>query len=167
MAEAGSVLCCSDPICAKVLQSSDRAVLETSNSVYCFHCQAEGCCHENMLLHFKIKTRTRRWCDCWCQVGAAYRFVMISQLNLCSQVISAVQHGPEGQLACAARPKTVPTQISCWKDYELLNVQVFWFSPLLFTHVLGRTLKTQDLLEASVHHGESLGWLTQTWMSNF
>lgn len=41
---------------------------------------------------------------------------MISQLNLCNrQVISVVQHGPEGQLACAARPKTVPTQLAVTK----------------------------------------------------
>jgi len=45
----------------------------------------------------------------------------MSQLHLCNcQVISAVQHGPEGQLASAAWPKTVPTQISCYKGYKLL-----------------------------------------------
>lgn len=134
---------CPDPIPARVRWhyspwSSDRTFLKVSNSIYHFSCQAKGCWHDNTLLRFKIKTRTRGWRNCQCQAGAASSCFMISQQSLCwGQVISAVQHRPEGQGISAAQPETVPTQVSCDK---MLIKWLKWVLNFLYVHIHGVNL---------------------------
>lgn len=88
--------CSVDTVCGEVcwhcsLESSG-IFLEENNSIHHFYCEGNGCLCKNLLLHFKAKTTTHRWCNHWyCELPAASS-VTISHLSLsCRQGISTTQ----------------------------------------------------------------------------